>query len=438
MQPEVKVIGLVMEALSAVTERLPVGTNLALLHLLWAQVSGALLPSRGAIFPALQSIGLVASEIRRAWAALRYGAWQIATLLTAWREYVFSQGLWQEHTHAGYRPRAVDLTAYWRPKLRGLATKHYHPAAKRALPAVVLGIAVRIGSVNGQRVALITDLVRSDPDDASETALRQRVVRQVAAGLAADEMAIFDAGFKVRELQAVDLKQYLVRLPVNFTARRNELPSYKGRGRKPRYGKLVRPLSRKGRTGNIIPATPPDRVERWSADGLELRAEFWDDLVLADVKVDSGNQTFIAAAIHDSRFQKPLLLGCPLHLSGQALLSLYRDRWPVEQVPLAGKQMLGGARQFVFALESRQRLPELNLLAGSIVTYLAATMPAIPTGFWDRQPQATPGRLRRWLAQAHFPKSWPLTGRLRKKESPHSHLPKGIAAHRRTKQTAVT
>jgi hypothetical protein len=105
---------------------------------------------------------------------------------------------------------------------------------------------------------------------------------------------------------------------------------------------------------------------------------------------------------------------------------------------LAGKQMLGGARQFVFAPESCQRLPELNLLAGAMVTYLAATLPAVPTGFWDRNPKPTPGRLRRLLARVPFPKSCPLPERLREKASVFDHLPKGILGHRRTKQAVST
>ncbi len=63
--------------------------------------------------------------------------------------------------------------------------------------------------------------------------------------------------------------------------------------------------------------------------------------------------------------------------------------------------MLRAARQFVFAPESRQRLPEVALLAGSILAYPAATHPALSTGFWDRAPRPTPGRLRRVLAQVH-------------------------------------
>ncbi len=66
-----------------------------------------------------------------------------------------------------------------------------------------------------------------------------------------------------------------------------------------------------------------------------------------------------------------------------------------------------------------------------MVTYLAATLPAMPTGFWDRQPKPTPGRLRRVLARTPFPKSFPLPERIRKKASVVDHLPKGILGHRR-------
>lgn len=426
-----------MEALCAVTQDLPIGTNLALLHFLWMQVSGTLLPSRGALFPALQAIGLLPPATRRAWAAFRYGAWDIADLLTAWKDYVTAVGQWQEHRYDGYRPKAVDLTGYWRPSLRGLKTKHYCPPAGKALPAVVVGIVARVGSVSGQRVALITDLLRADLDNPPEAVLRHRVVCHVAATLNADEIPVFDAGFKVRELQEAGLSRYVVRLPVNFTGRRNTLPSYKGHGRRPDYGELVRPLARQWK-GKLIPATPPDRIETWKDGDLAFRAEFWDDLVLPDVKVHPDNPTLNVVAICDPRFQQPWLLGCPLRLSGAALRGLFRDRWPVEQVPLAGKQMLGGARQFVFAPESCQRLPEVNLLSGAIVTYLAATLPAAPTGFWDRNPKPTPGRLRRLLARAHFPESYPLPERLRKKEARFDHLPKGILGHRRTQRALST
>jgi len=74
-------------------------------------------------------------------------------------------------------------------------------------------------------------------------------------------------------------------------------------------------------------------------------------------------------------------------LKPESTFALYLDRWPVEQVPLAAKQMIGLNRQFVFAPDSCLRLPELALLAGNILTYLAAVLPPMPTGFWDQHPK---------------------------------------------------
>ena len=97
----------------------------------------------------------------------------------------------------------------------------------------MLGVIARVGSVNGQRVAIVTQLVRADSDDPSEATLQTAVVQQAAETLAKDEIPVFDAGFKIRELQAAKLPRYVVRLAKNFTARRNALPPYKGHGRRP-------------------------------------------------------------------------------------------------------------------------------------------------------------------------------------------------------------
>jgi hypothetical protein len=424
-----------MEVLCTLLAPLTLGTNLGLLHVLWALVSGALFPSRGALFPALQAIGLRPAETRRAWAALRYGAWQTADLLTAWEQHVTAEGHWQPATYDGYRPKAVDLVGFYRPALQGCASQHYQAAADKALPAVVLALIGRVGQVATQRSAVLTAIVRGDLAEASEKPVRAQVLRQVAQTLAPDEMPVLDAGFKISELQAAGLSRYEVRLAKNFTARRNVLPEYKDKGRKPEYGALVRPLARQ-RQGKVIPATPPDQVETWTSAAGEFQAEIWHDLVLPGVKVSSENATFHVAAVHDPRYQAPWLLACPVALTGAAWHGLYQARWPIEQLPLAAKQMVGAERQFVSAPESCYRLPELALVAGMVLTYQAATQPAIPTGFWDRNPQPTPGRLRRVLAGVAFPQSYALPPQLRKKAAVVAHLPKGILGHRRQKRAA--
>jgi hypothetical protein len=286
-------------------------------------------------------------------------------------------------------------------------------------------------------MAVLTDLMRADLTDPSERAFQTELVKQVAMGLADDEIPVFDAGFKLKALYAAGLSRFVVRLAKNFTARRNVLPDSSG-GRPPEYGVIVRPLPR-SYSGHLIERTPPDHVETWQDQGLEFRAEFWYDLVLPDCKVSAENQIFTVIAIYDPRFKEPWLLACPLKLNGPDSWGIYHDRWPIEQVPLASKHMVGAHRQFVFAEESCYRLPELSLLAGSIQTYLAATLPPIPTGFWDRNPKRTPGRLRRWLARVTFSDLvLPEQGRIRKKASVTDHLPKGFQGHRRSKQPVPT
>lgn len=95
--------------------------------------------------------------------------------------------------------------------------------------------------------------------------------------------------------------------------------------------------------------------------------------------------------------------------------------------------MLGAHRAFVFGDESRHRLPELALLAGNIVTYVAATSAAVATGFWDRCCHPTCGRLRRVLLRVAFSAIPVPAGALRKKASVTAHLPTGVQGHRRLK-----
>ncbi|MFQ5400821.1 MAG: hypothetical protein ACE5E7_14645 [Anaerolineae bacterium] len=60
-----------IQALQVVLQGVPVGTNLALLQLLWSMLNGSFLISRGAIFPAMKASGFDDEEIRRGWAAMR-------------------------------------------------------------------------------------------------------------------------------------------------------------------------------------------------------------------------------------------------------------------------------------------------------------------------------------------------------------------------------
>lgn len=87
-------------------------------------VSGAWLPQRGAMFPALQAIGVSQVATRRAWGTFRQGAWQTALLLRLWQEQIEGLPGWRVHRHKGYRAITVDVTAFWRSALRKCPSNH--------------------------------------------------------------------------------------------------------------------------------------------------------------------------------------------------------------------------------------------------------------------------------------------------------------------------
>lgn len=424
-----------MLALTEIVAHLPVGTNLAMLHFMWMLVSGSLLPHRGALFPALQSTGIGKQAVRRAWRAFRGGMWQIGELMAAWETYMQAQQQWRPRRYEGHYAVPIDTTPFWRPKLQGLQSKYYNSVAEKALPAIILGLVARIGQVGKKRIALPQSMVRVHPKDPSESTLKKELLKEVKRVLQPEDIMLADAGFRIKMCHAAGIMQYMIRLASNFTARRNYLAYAPGkRGKKPTKGPRVRPLSRQYK-GKEIPATAPDATFSWESEtGEIITAHIWYDLVRPDVTPGSQNDLFDVWAIADPRYDDPLLVATNIKLQPQTVHALYTDRWPIEQLPLAGKQMVGAHRQFVFAAETRHRLPELVLLAGAILTGLAALHPTMPTGFWDRKPQPTPGRFRRALMGLPFPQSYPLPGQLRQKASVTDHLPKGILAHRRQKQ----
>ena len=424
-----------VQAMAFVVQTVPIGTNIGLLRILWVMVNGSFLRSRGAIFSALHVSGFSVEEIRRSWAALRYGIWEINELLENWQIYVTSQNQWRAHRYEHYQVLSVDITGFWRPHLQGWLGKHYHALAQKALPAVVLGVMVNSGQVGSHRIPLLRRIVRCQPQTGKPD-FRSQLLRQAAVEAASDQVIVVDAEFGMAELQAAGVARYVVRLATNATARRNQLPIYKGRGRPTVYGEKVRPLARKHKA-HQIPATTPDQQGQFDYQGRCIHVSFWHGLVSVNTPADAKTQTFSIYAYADLLYKQPLLLATNLQLaSPETAYLIYRDRWPVEQAPLAAKQMIGLHRHFVFAPEICFRLPELGLLAGAILTYVAAVLPPVPTAFWDRAPKPTPGRLRRVLAQADFPNLLAVDPELRKKNSVTAHLPKGIDAHYRTKRVA--
>jgi hypothetical protein len=80
MSTNIEMIGLL---LSKTVEYAPVGTNLGFLYVMWTRISGQFLLSRGALFPALAQLRLPDAVVRRSWAAVQSGGWEIGKLIAA-------------------------------------------------------------------------------------------------------------------------------------------------------------------------------------------------------------------------------------------------------------------------------------------------------------------------------------------------------------------
>jgi hypothetical protein len=407
------------------------GTNLGILRLLWTILSGRLLESRGALLPALTSAGLKDQEARQAEAALREGKFIVARLIERLKRQIHREKHWQQRSIASYHPRrcasaplVIDWVGFFRPHLHGCLSKHYNSQAGKALPAIELGLLVRIGLVLEKRIPLLLCLVRGGDTLALLEAAKGQMTPQ--------DVLVADRQVSIKHLRLAGIEQFVVRAPVDFTARTKQIAPYSGRGRPPKQGSLVRPLARTYR-GKTIASTQPHRREQFLYQGRRMQVEFWDDLVVGDSAL-----VFCCCVIRDPRYKTPWVLLTRLSVSGESLWRLYRDRWPIEQIPLCAKQMLGGCRSFVHSEPCRHRLPELCLLAGALSLYLAATCEAVKTGFWDRNPGRTPGRFRRALSRESLPDISTLpcfSARVRKKASVFGHLPVGILAHRRQKRS---
>ena len=442
----------ILELIEQIVEAAPKGTDLGLCDLGSALVSGHFIEMGGAVTPAVESFlrGQVSDEeeraarTRRAAKALTYGSYNVNELVGKVREIVEEEGKWKATQVQGYKVKAVDFTAYRRGAVKKLQAKAYVADTNKAVEAVPIGLIASVGAVGGQRIALLDDAVVTKLDVHDGVGHKKQLYRQVAKGLADDEVAVFDAGFKLVEAMTAGIKQCVVRLAKNVTLGKTvgKIPprtSPKGPEPTQYQAEIVRPLARK-HGDNLLPATAADEIcELTDEHGYELEIHIWHKLYFLERQLNAVTSKrkkrnlrrtpLKVFAIHHPNYEHPLLLGTPLlELEPLASSKIYASRWPVEGLPQTGKYILsgGGGTHYVHHPTAMQRLPFFSLLFGSLLKYVAATLPPFRTGFWDRAVKPTYGRLLRHLKKVAIP----LSVQLFKKDSYTAHLPVGYAAIR--------
>jgi hypothetical protein len=430
----------------------PKGTALGISDLISAMFSGYFIESGGAVTPAIEAF--LRREVkdekereartRRGAKAVTYGSYNLKELMDKVQEIVEEEGQWQPTVAQGYRIAAIDFTAYQRAAVKALKTKAYDSEAGKAVSAVPIGMIATVGQVNGQRIALLKNAVLADLSVNDGSAHKKQLYKQVATELTEDELAVFDAGFKLVEAVEANIGKCLIRLATNCTFGKTagQIPkrtSAKGPEPSQYKAKIVRPLARK-HGDKLLPATEADKIYTMKDEsGREIEMHIWHKLYFLErqlKKVSDKRQKqklrqtpLKVMAIYDPDYETPLLLGTPiLHLEPESAAQAYTARWPIEGLPQTGKYILsgGGGTHYVHHPTAMQRLPLLSLIFGSLLKYAAATLPPFRTGFWDRALKPTYGRLLRHLKKVGIR----LSGQLSKKESVTAHLPVGYDAIR--------
>lgn len=255
---------------------LPIGTNLGVVHLLWTVLSGQLLQSRGALFPALSGAGLSEKEVRQAEAALREGKWCIDHLLARFGRLVRRERFAAPGQIGPWRPLLIDWVGFFRPQLRDCTSKHFASQAGKALPAIELGMVASVQQVEGRRIPGLRALNRSG--DTTE------LLRLAKEGQGKQEALIADRQVKMSHIEETGVRQFVIRGQQNLSARRSQPPtidpSAPKPGPRPRRGALVRPTPRTYNQKRL-PATEPDRQESFTYQKRTIHARWFDRVVVS-------------------------------------------------------------------------------------------------------------------------------------------------------------
>lgn len=326
-----------IQAIEYVVKAISVGTNIALLHIIWAMVSGDFLSSRGAVHTALKLSGRSDAEARRGGNALRSGQWQISELISRWREWVMKEGGWEVREYEGWRAVSCDVVVFPRLNLKGWKAKLYRGTFGKAVKAVGLGVIVDVGQYGTERVPLLRTIIRCQNTEDSEDELKKALLKEGARTLKENEVFVHDAGVSVKDVQEAGVSRYVVRAAKNCVARWNYLPEDAHGNRQ--YGERVRPLARSRKGKKIESTNDPTTEASFEYQGRTIKASCWENVVGQKDKVSDKAETyhlwvFLTRCIQIRLFWLQMLMPRPKRFSAYTVTvglwskSLWRpSRW---------------------------------------------------------------------------------------------------------------
>ncbi len=279
-----------IQAIEYVVKPISIGTNFALLHLLWAMVSGAFLTSRGAVHTAMKLSGRTDAETRRSGNALRTGQWQISELISRWREWVMKEGEWQVRDYEGWRAVSCDAVVFPRLKLKGWKAKLYRGTFGKAVKAVGLGIVVDVGQYGTERMPLLRTIIRCQNREDGETELKKELLQEGGRTLKENEVFVHDAGVSVKDVQEAGVARYVIRAAKNCVARWNYLPEDAHGNRQ--YGECIRPLARSRKGKKTESTNNPTIQTSFENQGRTIKAWCWQNVVGREDKISDKAQTY--------------------------------------------------------------------------------------------------------------------------------------------------
>lgn len=279
-----------IQAIEYIVKPISIGTNLALLHLLWAMVSGKFLLSRGAVHTALALSGLSDGAIRRGGTALRQGQWTIEELTQRWREWVLNEEGWTIRHHEGWRAVSCDIVVFPRLKLAGWFGHCYRGLFGRAVKAIGVGIIVDVGHYNGERVPLLHHIVRCKNEKKCEPQLQSQLLKACNMRLGNEGVLVHDAGTSVKELRQIGVKRFVIRMANNCVVRRNQLPTNAHGNRQ--YGQLIRPVERTRQGETIASTDDANMLTSFVHQERTITVKGWLNVVLKTDKLSGQVASF--------------------------------------------------------------------------------------------------------------------------------------------------